>query len=145
MPNIDFFNQDISFKIPKPGNARAWISEVVAREKKRLTRVNYVFCSDDYLLGLNRQYLNHDTLTDVITFDHSEDEDQIEGDVFISVDRVRENARAFKTTMEEELHRVLVHGVLHLIGYRDKTLAQKSRMREKEDTYLSLRSLPGKS
>lgn len=139
MPKIDFFTQDISFKIPRPGKTRAWIEEVISKEKKRLARVNYIFCSDDYLAALNHQYLNHKTLTDIITFDHSESGQEIEGDVFISVDRVRENARTFKTTMDEELHRVLVHGVLHLIGYTDKTSSQKSRMRKKEDAYLSLR------
>lgn len=139
MPKIDFFEQDISFKIPKPGKARTWIQEVASREKKTILQLNYIFCSDPYLVGLNQQYLKHDTLTDIITFDHSDNGRDIEGDVFISIERVKENARTFKTSLDEELHRVLVHGVLHLIGYKDKTSSQKSQMRKKENAYLSLR------
>lgn len=139
MPKINFFSQDIPFKIPKSGKARTWIREVILREKKTLASINYIFCSDDYLGTLNQQYLNHATLTDILTFDHSENSQNIEGDIFISIDRVSENARFFKTTVDEEIHRVLIHGVLHLIGYKDKTSRQKSQMREKENAYLSLR------
>lgn len=139
MPRIDFFCQDIAFKLPTPGKTRSWIQEVIKREKKSLIHLNYIFCSDEYLLTLNKQYLNHKTLTDIITFDNSEASDEIEGDIFVSVPRVLSNAEKFHTDAHEELHRVLVHGVLHLIGYYDKSPRQKARMRKKEDAYLSLR------
>jgi rRNA maturation RNase YbeY len=140
MAALDFFAEDISFKLPKPGKTKRWIRQVIEREKKKLVHLNYVFCSDAYLLSLNEQYLKHKTLTDIITFDHSEDSGAIEGDVFISVERVRANAEDLHTGFDEELHRVLVHGVLHLVGYRDKSGPEKSAMRKKEDAYLSLRN-----
>lgn len=103
-----------------------------------MTSVNYIFCSDDYLREINIQYLKHKTYTDIVTFNYGTT-DQIEGDIFISVDRVKENAQKFNTELETELHRVIIHGVLHLIGYSDKSKTEKALMREKEDTYLSLR------
>ena len=140
MAQIDFFTQDVSFKLPKPAKIRLWIKTLIEVEKKRLVHLNYIFCSDLYLLGLNKQYLKHRTLTDTITFDTSEREGHIEGDIFISIERVEANAAELATTFDNELHRVLVHGVLHLIGYSDKTARQKSQMRKKEDAYLSLRN-----
>ena len=139
MARVDFFNQDISFKLANPAKTRKWIQEVITREKKGLAHLNYIFCSDDHLLGINQQYLKHKTLTDIITFDNSEAGGMIEGDIFISIDRVRENAEALETVFDDELHRVIIHGVLHLIGYGDKSPGEKSRMRKKEDAYLSLR------
>jgi len=100
--------------------------------------LNFVFCSDDYLLRMNQEYLNHKTLTDIITFDNSEEEGTIGGDIFISVDRVRENSVVFQSGLESELHRVMIHGVLHLSGYSDKSTHDKASMRGKEDAYLSL-------
>lgn len=139
MPDIEFFTQDISFKVPKPRKTKAWIRSAIQKEKKQLSHLNYIFCSDQYLLGLNEQYLNHKTLTDIITFDHSDESDRIEGDIFISVERVGENADKLGVSFEEELNRVMIHGVLHLVGYGDKSPTEKSRMRKKEDAYLSLR------
>ncbi len=139
MAAINFFNQDLSFKLPKPRKTTAWIQEVINREKKHLVHLNYIFCSDKYLLEINQQYLKHKTLTDIITFDTSEDKGVIEGDVFINVERVRANAIALKIGFDEEIHRVLIHGVLHLVGYSDKSKQDKSDMRKKEDAYLSLR------
>lgn len=139
MARVDFFNQDISFKLAKPGKTRKWIQEVITREKKALAHLNYIFCSDEYLLGINQQYLKHKTLTDIITFDNSETRGMIEGDIFISIERVRANAEALETAFDDELHRVIIHGVLHLIGYGDKSPGKKLRMRKKEDAYLSLR------
>lgn len=139
MPLVSFFCQDIVFKIQKPRKTAAWLEQVVAQEKKSLSGLNYIFCSDEYLLQINQQYLNHYTYTDIITFDNSDEGEGIEGDVFISVDRVRDNAAQFETTLEDEVHRVLVHGLLHLCGYGDKTQAEKKLMRKKEDQYLSLR------
>lgn len=140
MAVVEYFSQDIPFKIKAPRKTAEWLRSVVAREKKQFTHLNYIFCSDQFLLSLNQQYLNHKTLTDIITFDHSEDEDKIEGDIFISIERVRDNANSLELPFEDELHRVMVHGVLHLIGYGDKTPEEKSRMRKKEDAYLSLRN-----
>ena len=139
MAQIDFFTQDISFRLRKPATTRLWIKNVVELEKKELVHINYIFCSDLYLLGINKQYLKHTTLTDIITFDSSEVNAQIEGDIFISIERVRANAAELDIAFDDELHRVLIHGVLHLIGYSDKSAPEKSRMRKKEDAYLSLR------
>ncbi len=138
MAALEFFNQDISFKLPNPRKTKSWIRQVIALENKSLAHLNYIFCSDDYLLSINQQYLNHDTFTDIITFDNSEEEGAIEGDVFISIERVRANAAELKKPFEEELHRVLIHGVLHLLGHTDKSPSEKSAMRKKEDAYLSL-------
>jgi probable rRNA maturation factor len=139
MAAINFFNQDLSFKLPKPRKTTAWIREVINREKKQLVHLNYIFCSDKYLFEINQQYLKHETLTDIITFDNSENKGMIEGDVFISIERVKANAKTLETDFDEEIHRVLVHGVLHLAGYSDKSKQEKSVMRKKEDAYLSLR------
>ena len=142
MPAISFFSEDIDFSLPKPRKTTAWLKEVIAIERGTLKGLNFIFCSDAYLHSLNEQYLNHTTLTDIITFDNSETEGEIEGDIFISIDRVQENAHKFQVSFENELHRVLVHGVLHLLGYSDKTKAEKSVMRQKEDIHLSLLSVP---
>lgn len=139
MAAINFFNQDLTFKLPKPRKTTTWIQEVINREKKQMVHLNYIFCSDKYLLEINQQYLKHKTLTDIITFDTSEDKGVIEGDVFISIERIRVNAIALETDFDEEIHRVLIHGVLHLVGYSDKSKQDKSDMRKKEDVYLSLR------
>lgn len=139
MAAINFFNQDLSFKLPNPRKTTAWIRGVINREKKQLVHLNYIFCSDQYLLEINQQYLKRQTLTDIITFDNSEDKAVIEGDVFISIERVKANALSLETDFDEEIHRVLIHGVLHLVGYSDKSRQDKSDMRKKEDAYLSLR------
>jgi rRNA maturation RNase YbeY len=107
------------------------------KEKATLTSLNYVFCSDEYLRGLNIQYLNHTTFTDIITFNYGSPK-AIEGEIYISVDRIKENAEKFGVDFNSELRRVIIHGVLHLIGYKDKSKTEKSLMRKKEDTYLSL-------
>lgn len=139
MADINFFTQDTSFHISRPIKTRQWIRMVIQKEKKRLAHLNYIFCSDKYLLSLNKQYLNHKTLTDIITFDNSEDPRRIEADIFISIERVGDNANRLGIPFQDELARVMVHGVLHLAGYKDKSAAEKSTMRKKEDAYLSLR------
>jgi rRNA maturation RNase YbeY len=140
MADIDFFSEGINqFKVPKPIRTRRWIRSVVKKEKKALSHLNFIFCSDEYLLSINQQYLRHNTFTDIITFDNSEEPRTIEGDIFISVERVRENADTRQIAFEDELNRVMVHGVLHLIGYKDKSNDDKALMRKKEDAYLSLR------
>ena len=137
---IRFFSEDVDFKPPYPRKTVAWIRNCIEREKHRVKELNYIFCSDEYLYNINVQYLNHRTYTDIITFDSSDTPGILEGDIYISIDRVKENARKEDTSFQTELHRVMIHGVLHLMGYSDKAEAQKSQMRKKEDAYLSLRS-----
>ena len=139
MPSIKFFTEDIDFKLPHPRKTSSWIKSTIQKEKQVLTSLNYIFCSDEYLFSINVEYLNHKTYTDIITFDMSEGSGSIEGDIFISIERVKENAEELEVPFEVELHRVIIHGALHLIGYSDKTSTQKSTMRKKEDAYLSLR------
>lgn len=139
MAAINFFSEEISFKIPHPRKTSTWLKEVIKKEKRTLEGLNFIFCSDEHLRQINIQYLNHKTFTDIITFDQSEKEKSILGDIFISIDRITENANNFGVTFDNELHRVLVHGVLHLVGYGDKSDKAKSLMRKKEDAYLSLR------
>jgi rRNA maturation RNase YbeY len=136
---IRFFSEDISFKIDLPRKKTLWIKEVARREKKTIKEINYIFCSDEYLLQLNQGFLNHKTLTDIITFDNSEGENGLEGEIYISIERVQENALKFNNEFEDELHRVMIHGVLHLIGYKDKKPSEKALMRKKEEACLSLR------
>jgi len=138
MTPITFFQEDIVFELPDPDETRSWINKVITQEEADVQYLNFIFCSDDYLHNINMEYLSHDTLTDIVTFDNSENPDNIEGDVFISVDRVKDNSNSFDTSFDEELHRVIIHGVLHLIGFNDKTDEQKSQMREKEEACLSL-------
>ncbi len=114
-----------------------WLSDVANKEDKKLGELNIVFCSDDYLLQMNQEHLDHDYYTDIITFDYV-DGSVLSGDLFISVDRVKENAASFEVEIEQELHRVVVHGFLHLAGYRDKTEAEEIEMRSKENTYLKI-------
>lgn len=137
---VHFFPEDVSFEFAHSNSLSQWIDQTITEHKKELGDVNYIFCSDSYLHEINLQYLDHDTFTDIITFDQSEN-DQIEGDIFISIDRVRENARDRRISFEDELHRVMIHGILHLLGYNDKTPKEKQLMREKEDECLSLRNL----
>jgi len=136
---IRFFSEDISFKIDLPRKKNLWIKEVARREKKTIKEINYIYCSDKYLLQLNQGFLNHKTLTDIITFDNSEGKNGLEGEIYISIERVQENALKFNNEFEDELHRVMIHGVLHLIGYKDKKPSEKALMRKKEEACLSLR------
>jgi probable rRNA maturation factor len=140
MAAVNYFFQDTSsFKIPFPRKTSAWIQAAVKKEKHKLTELNFIFCSDKELLKINQEYLNHDTYTDIITFDNSDGSGRIEGDIFISIERVTDNANKLKTKFQDELNRVMIHGVLHLLGFSDKTDANKKEMRKKEDVYLSLR------
>ena len=137
---INFFNEDITLRIRDKNKLRQWISEVVQGEGQELSNVNFIFCSDKYLHELNVNYLEHDNHTDVITFDLTDEEDVVSGDIFISYERVRENAKNFGVNIANELHRVMVHGILHLIGYQDDTKEQRAQMREFEDNHLATRS-----
>ena len=136
-PKINFFNENVEFLLPKKRQIRNWIFSVITTENYQLSEINFIFCSDEHLLGLNKQYLEHDTYTDVITFDHSETPNTVVADVFISLDRVKENAANLNVKMFEELLRVMVHGTLHLVGFNDKNEEDKKRMTAREDYYLA--------
>lgn len=131
------FNYEIDFEIPEETIYTEWISSVILSENKSEGEINYIFCDDDYLIEINQQYLNHDTLTDIISFDYSLG-NEIHGDIYISVERVRENAEEFKVSFEEELKRVMIHGVLHYCGYKDKSESDELLMRSKEDEKIKL-------
>ena len=134
---IEFVSEDIDFEPSDVPALESWIRNIIDQEKCRLGFLNFIFCSDDFLLNLNEEYLGHDTLTDIITFPY-QSPPFIEGDVFISVERVRENAQDFGVPFDAELHRVMIHGVLHLCGYKDKTEEEQAVMRQKEDAALAL-------
>ena len=133
---ISFFVEEIHFILKQKTVLRNWISQTIITEKHTLKEVNFIFCSDEYLLKINQGYLNHDTYTDIITFDNSENEQDIVGDIFISVERVTENAGIYQTSVQNELRRVMIHGVLHLLGYPDKAPKDKQLMTAKENFYL---------
>ena len=134
---IRFSSQNEGFELPEASNVKKWIAEVVNRRGKRVGNISYLFCDDEYMLGVNRQYLDHDTYTDIITFDYVV-AGLISGDIFISVDRVVENAQQFGVEFERELHRVIIHGVLHLLGQGDKTDDDAHEMRRQEEEALAL-------
>ncbi len=132
------FNSENEFKLNDPETTSKWVSDVIVSEGFNEGEINYIFCSDAYLLEKNIEFLNHDTLTDIISFDYTMGK-LISGDIFISTERVEENAKDFQTAFDDELHRVIIHGVLHYCGYKDKTSEEKKLMRTKEDFYLSKR------
>lgn len=133
---IAFFNEDIDFKFQGKNKFKAWLKKVADKEGFMIGQLNYIFCSDEYLHKINLEYLDHDTYTDIITFDNSEDEATIEGDIFVSVERIRENSQTLNTVFEEEVKRVVVHGLLHLCGYDDHTHEDKAEMRKLENNYI---------
>ena len=135
---INFFNQEVKYTLKNKTQIRSWINEVITTEGFALEELNFILCSDEYLLRINQQFLNHDTYTDVITFDNSEELKTIVGDIFISIERIQENAKTFKGTVAEELCRVMIHGTLHLLGYKDKSKSDKALMTQKEDQALKL-------
>ena len=116
---------------------RIWIEDVIKKEKKTVGDITYIFCDDDYLLERNKEFLDHNTLTDIITFNYCID-NNISSDIMISIDRVKENSTTFENSFNEELKRVMIHGILHLIGYNDKSDKEKELMREKENFYLNM-------
>ena len=132
---IYLHSENLEFKYKHRHKLRRWLESVATKEGRILGEINIIFCSDEYLLDINKKYLNHDYYTDVITFDYSEG-NVISGDIFISVDRAKENAQTYNQTFNKELNRVIVHGILHLIGYNDKTENEQKIMRQKEDYYL---------
>jgi probable rRNA maturation factor len=139
MAKITFFTEDIQYILKHKTSIRNWIEATILAEGYQLQELNFILCSDDYLLRINQDYLQHDDYTDVITFDNSEELKMIVGDIFISLDRIKENAVNFRSTTLDELCRVMIHGILHLLGYKDKTKAAKTLMTEKEDFYLAKR------
>lgn len=156
---ISFNNEDIQFNLKNKTKLKSWVVKTIEGKRKKAGDISFVFCSDAFLLEMNKEYLNHDTYTDIITFDYSSSDDKpfdsaqgdaskgakpkttktsapISGDIFISIDRVQENADKFSKTFEDELHRVIIHGVLHLLGYKDKTKIAKAEMTKQEDLCL---------
>lgn len=131
------FNYETDFILSNEYNYEKWISSIIQSENKFLGDINYIFCNDEQLLKINIEYLDHDTLTDIISFDYSEG-NLIQGDIFISIERVQDNAIDFKVTFEEELKRVMAHGILHYCGYKDKTNKDSLLMRKKEDEKIQL-------
>jgi rRNA maturation RNase YbeY len=131
------FFSETKFKLSQKRPIKKWLGEITKQENKKIGEVSIIFYNDEQLLALNKQYLNHDTFTDIITFDYSE-EGFLHGDIYISIERVKENAKQFNCTFEEELRRVMVHGVLHLCGYKDKKNVDKQMMKQKEEYALTL-------
>lgn len=137
MAAITFLSEGILFKLTGARKISIWLHKVARSEKRSIESLTYIFCSDSYLKKLNRIYLQHNTLTDILTFDYSE-RGPIQAEVYISIKRVKENAKAYSQPFQRELRRVIVHGLLHTLGYKDKTAAQKIAMRRKEEACLSL-------
>ncbi|MCS6796236.1 MAG: rRNA maturation RNase YbeY [Raineya sp.] len=135
---IHFFSENTNFKLKNTLKIKRWLKNIVLQANCKIGELNFIFCSDEYLHKINVEYLAHDDYTDIITFDNSEREGIIEGDIFISVERVQENAQNLQVSFEQELHRVIIHGVLHLLGYADKTPTEQAQMRAKEDEALQL-------
>ena len=133
---IHFFSEDTSFKLKQKIHIRKWVKNTIEEENRRLSEINFIFCSDAHLLSINQQYLHHNTYTDIITFDNSSENGQIAGDIFISIERVRDNALSYNVSEKDELHRVMIHGTLHLLGYPDKGKVAKMVMTSKENYYL---------
>ena len=137
--SINYCCEDVSSPKIQKRKITNWIKEAILAEGKIVGDISFIFCSDDYLLDVNKQYLNHDYYTDIITFDYV-DKDVISGDIFISCDRVKENAAEYKTGFNNELSRIIIHGVLHLLGFKDKSEKEKLLMTKKEDIYLEVLS-----
>ncbi|WP_373496581.1 rRNA maturation RNase YbeY [Aquiflexum sp.] len=135
---IQFFEEDIKFSLKEKNKHKKWLKTIAENEGFIITDLNYIFCSDEYLYKINFDYLNHNTYTDIITFDNSEEKNFIEGDIFISIERIKENAEKTKNQTETEILRVMSHGLLHLMGYKDKSKEDKKQMSKLEDKSISL-------
>ena len=158
MPSIFFFTESVAFTLRQKNAVRQWLSDCVAKERKQIDTINYIFCSDSYLRKINKQYLQHDYYTDIITFASAPPAEMISqdaareksaskkqsavigGDIYISIDRVKENAKQYQQSVIDELHRVMAHGVLHLCGYGDKSPAEEKKMRKMEEKWLNVRA-----
>jgi|WetSurMetagenome_2_1015567.scaffolds.fasta_scaffold535330_2 probable rRNA maturation factor len=137
-PKIFFFLEEVKYSLKQKRNIRSWIIQTAENEDYKIDVLNYILTNDDTLVQLNKEYLRHFTLTDIITFDLSESKGLLTGDIYISVDRARENAKKFQDSLSNEIKRLMIHGVLHLMGYKDKSQNDKELMRAKEEYYLSL-------
>ena len=135
---LQFFSEEVDFKLSDEKMIHDWIIQSISQEKQNTGVLNIIFCTDEYLLDLNQRFLHRETLTDVIAFDYRENEDEVSGDIFISAERAEENALRFDQSFEFEIFRLIIHGVLHLLSYSDKSSADQSIMTDKEDYYLSL-------
>lgn len=141
---ITYFSEDTKFSLPAKRLVSKWLKEIATGNGRTVGALNYIFCSDPYLLKINRQFLGHDYLTDIITFDNSEDyvgqypDNALSGDIYISIDTVRFNGQEYGEGFDRELHRVIAHGLLHLIGYDDTTPALQKKMRAQENVALDL-------
>ncbi len=134
--SIELFSEDVEFEYKNKDQLTDWINQVLVKEGQSAHYINIIFCNDSYLLKINQDYLGHDYYTDIVTFQY--DHDRLEGELFISIDRVRENASELEVDFTTELNRVIIHGILHLLGYKDKTHDELAIMRSKEDEYLSM-------
>jgi probable rRNA maturation factor len=137
---IAFITEDIDFTLIDQDKIKDWLTRIILKHDFELAELTYIFCSDAYLHQINLDYLDHDTYTDIITFNNADEPGIIESDIFISIDRVKENAETLRLSFADELHRVMIHGVLHLIGFDDKTAVLKQKMQEEEDISLSMRN-----
>ncbi|HRH65562.1 MAG TPA: rRNA maturation RNase YbeY [Bacteroidia bacterium] len=137
--NIHFFKEEVKFRLLHQDGLRKWIIKAIRSEGYKLENLNFIFCSDKKLLQMNKDYLKHNYYTDIITFDNSSEKKTVEGDIFISVETVLTNSKRFKTTFQDELHRVMIHGVLHLLGYSDKNPKSQAIMHKLEDKWLDKR------
>jgi len=135
--SIRFFSEEVRFILKNKIKIRNWLANVIREENKIVLNINYIFCSDNYLLGLNKKYLHHNSLTDIITFPELIYTGKVSGDIYISVERIRENSAKYFQSFDKELQRVMVHGVLHLLGFKDKTRKDKIFMTMKEDYFLN--------
>jgi probable rRNA maturation factor len=138
MKDILFFSEDIKFSLKQKTKIRIWIKMVAGDYQKKIESINYIFTSDNYLAEINQEYLNHNTFTDIVTFNQSSDPTVIESDIYISIERILDNSKTLNISFTEELHRVMIHGVLHLVGINDKKESEKKEMRKKENHYLAL-------
>jgi len=136
---LNFFSEEIQYRLRDIKKLRAWVQNTIQNEGGELETINFIFTSDSYLHKINVDYLQHDTYTDIITFEYNEADMPIISDIYISIDRCRENANTYKINLTDEVHRIIIHGVLHLLSYKDKTKKDKELMTSKEDYYLSLR------
>lgn len=136
---IHFFQEDITYNLKNKRALKQWIAAVLDQYGVKKFSIHYILCSDEYILKINRDFLQHDYYTDIITFNNSTEEKKLESDIFISVDTIKDNSTRYRVTLEDELHRVMIHGVLHLLGYHDKTTRQKQQMRQLENQCLELR------
>lgn len=138
MKSISFFSESIPFPLKDPATLQRWLKKVAREGGRSIAQLQFIFCDDRYLLAINQTHLGHDTLTDVITFDYSGESQLLEGDIYISIETVRSNAKALGTPFPQELCRVMVHGMLHLMGYDDQAPSDKLRMRAEEDRCLAM-------